>query len=151
MKRPPTGVEIAAAVAALALAAASTGVAVSQSVQASEAAQQVGHDTAKAAKRLELIKASEARETRRKLAARAQLFGAAGGSPISEASIAQISRDVDRQSALDIWSIRQRGYQSQAETNQQVSGLRAGAASQGLQGGSNLIRSYSGYHNLGIL
>lgn len=150
MKRPPDPIFTPLAITGLLLSAASTGVSVGELVTGSNVAEQSGKDQQKAADRLAAIRAGEARDTRRRLAARAQAMGAAAGSPTSEASVFQIGRNVDEQAAIDIWDIRQRGVDARAAANQQAYALRSQAVSSGISGGASLIKSGFDYHQLGI-
>lgn len=148
--RLPDPITAAIAATGMAMSAGAGGVGIFQSVQGSKAAEKQGRRAHHVTQRLEGIRSEEGRVQRRKLAARAQLMGASGGSPTGDAQVAQIARDIDRQTALDVWAIRERGYQARSQSAQESAAFKNQAISQGLELGSSLIKQGVGYHSIGV-
>lgn len=150
-RRPPDPITMTVlAATAMAASAASGGMGIAGMLGGANAVEKAGRHQHHVGQRLERIREAEGQETRRKAVARAQAMGAAAGSPIGEPSLAQIARDVDRQTALDVWGIRERTWQDRFAAANKAASLRSQAISTGLQVGSQLIGGGVNMAGIGI-
>lgn len=88
---------------------------------------------------------AEGRRAKRRAIARAQVMGAAGGATVGPEFSGQITRDVDAQTALDVWGIRAAGWRNVFSLEQEIEAAKQEAFNVAFQ------NSMSGFGLLGSL